>query len=726
MKKFIFTLALATMTLAASAALTVKEAAGWQESAYMEFNGLDTLRYSKYNAYISPNGGAAWTQLDSMLIRSYGSYGRVDAVGLVAGANYLLKVVPCDAQGAEIAAEGVQSGTLTVVNYNREGFAHTGKYANTGVGAYNNDGSLKAGAVVLYITNKTVKTVSMTVTGATENPCVGLQAIMAGYEKGQETRPLAVRFIGEVKTLDYMGSTSEGLQVKGRKADSEMNITFEGIGNDAFIHGWGFLVRNCASVEMRNFGIATLLDDDISLDTDNDHVWIHNIDAFYGPNKGGDQKKGDGAIDVKGNSKHVTISYNHFWDTGKSTMCGMKQDNAANYITYHHNWFDHSDSRHARVRRMSVHMYNNYYDGIAKYGVGATNGCSVFMEANYFRNCSKPMLISMQGTDIHMGVGSADETKGTFSGEDGGIIKSFGNHYQGSVTRVTYQQNAIHFDCWEAQNRGDQVPATVLTKQGGTGYDNFDTDPTIMYTYNPDAATDVPANVTGVYGAGRLQHGDFQFTFTAADDALSEVNNNLRSAIDTYVSPVEAIIGVMGDGSLNPAPGEGDGPTVGPNPTSGFWEWYWSDDDDDWTTGNFVYSGNTTKRTQTITLLDSTEVTVSYGLKLETATTISFTAPSACCLKVIFQADQTGSIKLDDVKKTSTTNVLTLPITEGDHTLTKGDSRNIYYMALYDFAEPTALENVTATETAIKVLREGRIYILRGEEVFTIDGRRVK
>lgn len=725
MKKLFFSIAMMAMTMVASAALTVKEAAGWQESAYMEFNGLSDS-YSKYNAYVSANGGSAWTQLDSMLIRSYGTYGRVDAVGLVAGTNYKLKVVPVNTQGAEVAADAVVSNTLTVVNYNREGFAHTGKYATTtGVGAYNNDGSLKAGAVVLYVTNKTVKTVSMNVTGATANPCVGLQAIIAGYEKGQETRPLAVRFIGEVKQLDAYGSKAEGLQVKGRKADSELNITFEGIGKDAFIHGWGFLIRNSASVELRNFGVATGIDDDISLDSDNDHIWIHNIDAFYGPNKGGDQKKGDGAIDIKADSKHVTVAFCHFWDTGKSTMCGMKSETGPNYITYHHNWFDHSDSRHARIRTMSVHMYNNYYDGIAKYGVGATTGSSVFMEANYFRACPKPMLISLQGTDVHMGVGSNDETKGTFSSEDGGIIKSFGNAYSGSKTLVTYQQNQTHFDCWEAANRNDQVPNTVKTLQGNHTYNNFDTNASLMYTYTPEAAANVPATVTGQYGAGRIQHGDFQWTFTSTDDASYDVNNALRNAIDTYVAPMQGIIGVSGDSDENP--GE-DNPEDDPivTPTTGFWEWYWDDDNADWTTGNFVLSGNSTKKSQTITLLDGTTVDVAYGFKLESATTIDFTAPSACTLKIIFEEGKTGSIKIDGTKKTSTGKVLTESIAAGAHQLTKADSRNIYYMALYNFETPTDVESIKEGVQAVKVLRDGRVLIQRGEQMFTIDGRRVK
>lgn len=546
MKKILLSLTMILIAMSSQAALTKQAQGAWFESCWMEFTGLSSS-YSHYNAYISNDHGTSWTQLDGDLIRSYGSYGRVDAVGLAAG-EYQLKVVPV-ASGAEVAADATLSDFLSVRNFDRSGFAHFGW--TKGVGAYKDDGTLKDDAKVLYITSKTAKTVKMDVTYDSKGgktSFTGLQAIVTAYQKGLEKRPLCVRFIGTIEANDMDGfdSSAEGLQIKGKTKDSELNMTFEGIGNDAFIHGFGFLIRNAASIELRNFGVATGMDDDISLDTDNDHIWIHHIDAFYGPNKGGDQKKGDGAIDVKSDSKHVTIAYCHFWDTGKSSMCGMKSESGENWITYHHNWFDHSDSRHARVRTMSVHMYNNYYDGIAKYGAGACTGSSVFMEANFFRKCSKPMLISMQGTDTKNGT---DETNApTFSKEDGGIIKAFNNAFSGSYTLAKYSStNTVHFDCYDATTRDEKVPETVVAKKGGAKYNNFDTDNAKMYAYSPDAPADVPAIVTNrTWGAGRCQGGDFEFTFTDADDASYEVNAALRSAIDNYKSKMAGIIGYEG------------------------------------------------------------------------------------------------------------------------------------------------------------------------------------
>lgn len=554
-KKILLVVCMMFITVTSFAALTKQAQGGWYESCWMEFTGLSSS-YTKYNGYVSANNGTSWTKLDGELIRSYGNYGRVDAVGLTAGTEYKLKVVPVNGT-TEVEAEAVMSDKITVKNYDRSGFAHFNW--TSGVGAYNNDGTLKANTQVLYVTSSTAKTVKMDVVSDTKGnktTFTGLQAIVTAYQKGLETRPLCIRFIGKITANDMDGfdSSEEGLQIKGKKADSELNMTFEGIGNDAFIYGFGFLVRNSASVEMRNFGVATLMDDGISLDTDNDHIWIHNIDVFYGKQGGGDHAKGDGAIDVKSNSKHVTVSYCHFWDTGKSTMCGMKSESGPNYITYHHNWFDHSDSRHARVRTMSVHMYNNYFDNIAKYGAGACTGSSVFVEANYFKNCSKPMLISMQGTDTKNG--TDEKNAPTFSSEDGGIIKSFNNAFSGSYTLARYSStNTVHFDCYEAETRDEQVPSSVKAKKGGATYNNFDIDNSKMYSYTPDAAADVPGIVSSrEWGAGRMQGGDFVFDLSSEPASDYNVNAALRSAIDNYTSHFVAIIGKenAGSGSTEP------------------------------------------------------------------------------------------------------------------------------------------------------------------------------
>lgn len=399
---------------------------------------------------------------------------------------------------------------------------------------------LKAGTKVLYITAKTAKTVSTTVNTGKLKTITGLQSIIDAYSKGKDTTPIAFRIIGKVNLsdLDHISSSAEGLQIKGAK----MNMTFEGVGDDATVYGFGFLLRNTKSVEFRNFAIMRCLDDAMSLDTKNSHVWIHNMDLFYGKKgSAADQAKGDGTVDIKGNSQYITVAYNRFWDNGKASMCGMKSETGPNYITYHHNWFDHSDSRMARIRTMSVHMYNNYYQHNDVYGIGATKGSSVFMESNYFDGVKRPIMSSKQGTDA-MG-------DGTFSGEDGGLIKAYGNVFTNqpeNFSYITYAENNTSFDAYEVSNPSEQVPASVKTLVGGTSYNNFDTNSSLMYAYAADKAEDVPSIVEGFYGAGRLNHGDIDFVIpdeTVVTNGHQQPWPALASILDAYTSGVVKVFG---------------------------------------------------------------------------------------------------------------------------------------------------------------------------------------
>ena len=517
--------------------VVITEAKGWLESAYVKFTKLAGI--SKYNVYV--NGKT----IDTQLVRDYGTYGRADAVGLAAG-TYSVKVVPVGDDGKEFADCAGEATDISVRAINRDGYAHYN--ASEGIGAYNNNGTLKTGARVLYVTKNNAKTVTLSMNvGKKEEIRTGIQDILKAYEKGAETRPLAIRIIGQLRKADMpeLGSSAIGLQVKGKSQN--MNLTIEGIGNDATLHGFGVLCRNCRYVELRNFAVMMHPEDGISFDTNNEHIWGHHLDIFYGENKGGDKAKGDGSFDVKG-TLYCTVSDNHFWDSGK---CHLNSNgDEVDFVSYHHNWYDHSDSRHPRVRKSQhLHVFNNYFDGNSKYGVGATTGSCIFVEKNYYRNCKYPMLISKQGSDIHNGVGSSDQTKGTFSSEDGGMIKAYDNFMTGQTSFEPYVAGdatySKHFDAYVVTNREDQVPTEVVTLKGGTGYNNFDT-ASDFYTYTPDQVNDVPSVITGHYGAGRCEHGDFQYTFdNATQDKNADVISDLSDKLKNYDNT--ALIGIFSE-----------------------------------------------------------------------------------------------------------------------------------------------------------------------------------
>ena len=507
--------------LASSASVSVIEASGAEESAYVKWGAVTGA--TGYNVYCDGK------QIDSMLIRQYADCFRADAVGIKAG-SHTLKIVPV-INGKEDASKAAEQ-SVTSTSYDRTGF---GWVNGTSSGAYNEDGTLRDGAVVLYVTEDTKDTVSLDVVtdgkGKTTS-ATGLQNILTAYKKGYDSRPLDIRIIGEV--TDPAALESGDLLIKGNSDSKRLScgITIEGIGEDATVNGFGIRLANVSNVEIRNIGVM-LVDsgegDNYSLQQSCDHVWVHNCDSFYGMAGGdADQAKGDGALDCK-KSTYITFSYNHFWDNGKCNLLGLSENTTEGlYITYHHNWYDHSDSRHPRVRFYSAHVYNNYYDGNAKYGIGSTEGSSVFSENNYFRNCKYPMLTSMQGSDVDAG--------GIFSGEDGGTIKSFGNYMEGQKEYTPYQSNSTDFDAYEASSKDEKVPDSVKSKQGGNTYNNFDTSST-MYSYTADNAADVPSIVTSK--AGRLNGGDFKYTFdNSVDDASYSVNQALMSALKSYKSSV--------------------------------------------------------------------------------------------------------------------------------------------------------------------------------------------
>uniref|UniRef100_UPI003FEF1795 pectate lyase family protein n=1 Tax=Prevotella sp. TaxID=59823 RepID=UPI003FEF1795 len=672
--------------------IQITEAKGWQESAYLKWAPFEGA--SSYNVYVDDK------KIDAQLVRQYKSYYRADVLGLKEG-TYSVKVVPVNAEGKEIAGANTASN-LVVKSYNREGFAHF-KYA--GVGAYNNDGTLKAGAKVLYITAKTAKTVSTTVNTGKLETITGLQSIIDAYQKGEDTTPIVFRIIGKVNLsdLDHISSSAEGLQIKG----AMMNMTFEGVGDDATVYGFGFLLREAESVEFRNFAIMRCLDDAMSLDTKNSHVWIHNMDLFYGKKgSAADQAKGDGTVDIKGDSKYVTVAYNRFWDNGKASMCGMKSETGENWITYHHNWFDHSDSRMARVRTMSVHMYNNYYQHCDVYGIGATSGSSIFMESNYFDAVKRPIMSSLQGTDA--------KGDGTFSGEKGGLIKAYGNVFANkpdNFSYIPYAENNTSFDAYEVSDPSEQVPTSVKTLVGGTSYNNFDTNSSLMYAYAADKAEDVPAIVEGFYGAGRLNHGDIDFVIpdeTVVTNGHQQPWPALASILDAYTSGVVKVFGesnAAGEGGSTEGGstgGSGEGGSTGGStggtteggstvtPIEGTVLVTFTDSKP--SSSIVTVSGNyaTNKGTATI---DGTSY--STCVKMESATNISVTVDKKVTMTLYFSsADSKTNAKIDGKKPAevnavidSTAKTMTVTLDAGSHTITKQDTCNLFGIKLVPVKE---------------------------------------
>ncbi len=703
----------------------LKVSSGWLESAYAEWKPVAGA--DGYNVYVGKDG-KNYTQLDDSLVRLYkaadgSQYFRADALGLSAG-SYNIKVVPVE-KGAEQTMSGATTAALDVKAHDRSGFAFEDGDSS---GAYNHDGTLKSNAVVLYITEETKNTVTMDVVtsskGATTT-CTGLQNILNSYKKGYDNRPLDIRLVGQITDFAVMDGGDIVISGSGANKRISCGITFEGVGTDATADGWGLRVKNASDVEVRNLGFMNCDSsegDDIGLQQDNDHVWVHNNDLFYGDaGSDADQVKGDGALDTKV-STNITHSYNHFWDNGKCNLQGMKSESTDEMITYHHNWYDHSDSRHPRIRTCSVHSYNNYFDGNAKYGVGVTMGASAFVENNYFRNCKYPMLISMQGSDIisNWDTLTRDEKNlGTFSGEAGGVIKSYNNYIEGAKTYVTYQENSTEYDAYEVKSATETVPSSVTSYKGGTSYNNFDTS-SKMYTYTADSP-EVAKEKVEAY-AGRVDGGDFKWTFdNSVDDASYTVNEGLKSALTNYKTSLVSVGGgsvASTDTKTDPEPqpatqpatqattkattkatqgttGTATKPTDSSKPADSTAAGYVLNiTKDDLNSDFFKVTGNLAKDKGTATYNGET---LTKCLKMESATSVTFTAPSKGKLILVLANTTKNNIKVDGAKLSASDTLLTVDLAAGAHTLTKGDTSYLYYL---EFVPEGATQPTQATTAA--------------------------
>ena len=189
----------------------------------------------------------------------------------------------------------------------------------------------------------------------------------------ESTPPLILRVVGTV----HLASP---LRVKSNK-------TLIGVGPDATIVGGGIFLTKVSNIIIRNLTIREA-PDAINLEGAAHHVWVDHCDL---------SKCTDGLLDIKRGSDLVTVSWNRFHDHHKTCLLGhsdkddiRRMDTGHLRVTYHHNFFDGTQTRHPRVRFAEpVHVFNNYFKN-NEYGVAALMDSGVLVEGNVFENVEHP------------------------------------------------------------------------------------------------------------------------------------------------------------------------------------------------------------------------------------------------------------------------------------------------------------------------------------------------
>ncbi|MDE6778374.1 MAG: hypothetical protein K2J51_02710 [Alistipes sp.] len=300
-------------------------------------------------------------------------------------------------------------------------------------------------------------------------------------EKNKSTTPAIVWLSGKFTKDDGRAASSPWFDIKRTS-----NISIYGT-DDFVMENVGFFLKEARNIIIRNVYIkmpkADNGADGISMQ-DSENVWVDHC-TFESVNQTHDYE--DGSCDVTHATRAVTVSWCHFIKTQKTCLVGHSNSATADKditVTFHHNFFDKSSSRHPRVRFGRAHVYNNFYDGCTTYGAGSAYGAMVLVEHNYFDGVALP-------TDIC-----------TYPAKPSG--SSWVSNLQGSVAGYLYECDNEYVNN-PSNFRGPFTNVEYTSYNGSklaTPYTYDDFKPT--YSYVVDDASRIAEIVPSGAGVGKL------------------------------------------------------------------------------------------------------------------------------------------------------------------------------------------------------------------------------
>ena len=650
---------------------------GWYESATVKWPEVSGA--TGYRVYIAPVGSESWTQLDSELINLDKTSYRADAVGLTAG-EYRFKIQPT--KDGSSYSDPIITDSFTVMAYDRSGYAHF-NYTE-GVGAYNDDGSLKDGAIVLYVTDQNKNTVSVSAKDGTTVVGIGNILNSVGRDVGggktakggkantnsdiirklaREGTPLVVRFIGRVTapegltaydSVDYGGSVGDNGYMA--RMYGGLNITLEGVGDGAMLDGWGihFMCQTSdykegigRSFEVRNILFMNVPEDCIGMEgvqegstltAPVERCWVHHC-SFIGPTIANpaesDKAGGDGACDFK-RGQYFTNSYCYYEGYHKTNLVGAGDSNKQYHITYHHNYWKNCESRGPLARQANIHMYNNVFEGQKSYCMNPRADAYIFSEYNLFLNSKNPVTVKS------------------------GAVKSYGD----SFVNCTKDNDAT------IVGSRDEVVSSA------NRYASFELDPKLSYIPSGDYI--IQENIEEMKALVIREAGHRGGDIISDNEQGGNGENNGSG-------------GNQGSGDS----GNTDKPVIVP---TGSQAHSFTKDGKVDPEAFFSISGNTSTSKGSVSYNGESLTTC---LKIESSTSISFTA-QAGKLILVFGGSTSAAGKAIKVDGKSydipSSQIAEIELLAGTHVITKDDSINLFYMAFLPDEAHSHEYQMTVTE----------------------------
>lgn len=227
--------------------------------------------------------------------------------------------------------------------------------------------------------------------------CTGEQMLDALKNK-DPNRPLTIWVNG---TITLQNAKDTRIDIKDIK-----DVSIIGLGTQGEMAGIGFNIVRAENIIIRNLRIHHVRanmnapGDGISIEGPARNIWIDHNELYNSLTVDDssltlDQVKDyyDGLVDVKGDARYITISFNKFHNSWKTSLVGSSDsDNYERTLTYHHNHWYNVNSRLPLFRFGKGHIYNNLYDGAVESGINSRMGAVIRIEQNHFRNMKNPVM----------------------------------------------------------------------------------------------------------------------------------------------------------------------------------------------------------------------------------------------------------------------------------------------------------------------------------------------
>lgn len=484
----------------------------YAEGAYGEWEDANA---SEAKVAYKLSTDSSYTEIDTELVRQKNSTtARFDVLGLKAGI-YDFKITTS-------SKEELSMSNITITAYDRSGYAHFN--ASSGVGAYNDDGTLKSNAQIIYVNEETKNTVKASIGGKSYT---GICAILANASNS--SNPLVVRILGQIsaatwdpisytkgsdnliadqivdKNGDPLPTTSatlneediinggyntlntttysklNGLSNKIKYSNGEFdsaynmlniseakNVTLEGVGDDAILFQWGITWKNCSYIEVRNLTFDDYPEDACAVEGNEDSTTISGF-----------------------KSGHVWIHNNQFnegknyWDVcpeqDKHEGDGATDLKKLAFVTlsYNHYVKNHktglvggSDSQHTA----SITYHHNFYDQCSS-RLPLGRQANMHMYNNYYYKSSSYSMSIRAGAYAFVENCYFEGGKTPYETKDGASLSGAVKAYNNTFTNV---------------NGSNNVTSRTESVTNDNIYDkNFDTSTTNFYYDSTNKVSDV-------------------------------------------------------------------------------------------------------------------------------------------------------------------------------------------------------------------------------------------